>query len=526
MDDCEIPLGIRIARWDVQEGLFLNGRHVKLHGWGQKPTDEWPGLGAAQPDWMHFFTLNLMKEAGGNFVRWGHCLGGPAQIEAADRLGLVVDQPGVDGESDTRGAAWKIRAAAFRDTVIYFRNHPSILIWEGGNQKVSREHAQELRGYMDKYDPHGGRAYAHRRADKIVGRVHGRRHRHRRRTRDREPAGRRGRIQPRGSRPGACGTMPRRPNFGYPEAKGQTYQLTSEQYAVNQVGQYVRKLGAANHSGGGNWIFSDSTSGGRVAVEVARASGEVDGVRLPKEAYYVCAAMFRSDPQVHIIGHWTYPAGTKKTVYVASNADEVELLVNGKSLGRGKVSDRYLFTFPDVAWEPGEIKAVAYTAGKAVATQSKRTVGAPVALRLTPITAPGGLHADGSDVALIDVEAVDANGNRCPTFQQRVDFELEGPGLWRGGYNSGKINSINNTYLDLECGINRVAVRAGRTAGQIVVRAKCEGLRSRERHNPVEAVPGRSRIRHRIADASGWQPQGQRPWGWSHCVGDRPSPLC
>jgi beta-galactosidase len=72
------------------------------------------------------------------------------------------------------------------------------------------------------------------------------------------------------------------PRFGYPEASGQTYHLTSEQFAVNQVAHYARKLGAPGHAGGANWIFSDSTSGGRVAVEVARTSGEVDGVRLPK----------------------------------------------------------------------------------------------------------------------------------------------------------------------------------------------------------------------------------------------------
>ena len=85
-----------------------------------------------------------MKDAGGNFVRWGHCAAGRAQIEAGDRLGIIFDQPGVDGESDTRGAAWKLRATAFRDTLIYFRNNPSILIWEGGNQKVTRDHAKEL----------------------------------------------------------------------------------------------------------------------------------------------------------------------------------------------------------------------------------------------------------------------------------------------------------------------------------------------------------------------------------------------
>jgi beta-galactosidase len=476
VDSREIPVGIRTVRWDAGAGFYINGHHLKLHGWGQKPTDEWPGLGAAQPDWMHFFTLALMKEAGGNFVRWGHCAGAEAMLQACDRLGIITEQPGVDGEGDARGDAWTIRAAAFRDTIVYFRNHPSILIWEGGNQKVSHDHAQELRGYMDQYDAHGGRAYTHRRADEItaefmdigIGTEGGREI-------ARLPV-----VEGEYDRE----ESPRRvwddfspPNFGYPEAKGQTYNLTSEQYAVNQVSQYVRKVGAANHSGGANWIFSDSTSGGRVATEVARAGGEVDGVRLPKEAYYVCRAMFRDDPQVHIIGHWTYPAGTKKTVYVASNAGDVELFVNGRSLGHGKVSDSYLFTFPDVAWEAGEIKAVAYANGKSVATQSKHTVGPPVALRMTPLTGPGGLRADGSDIALIDVEAVDARGDRCPTFQQRVDFEIEGPGVWRGGYNSGKIKSTNNTYLDLEAGINRVSVRATRTAGAITVRVKSEGLR-------------------------------------------------
>ena len=471
VDTREIPLGIRAVRWSAETGLFINGHHEKLHGWGQKPTDEWPGLGAAQPDWMHYYTLALMKEAGGNFVRWGHCAGGPAMIAAGDRLGLIAEQPGVDGEGDAQPEPWKIRAAAFRDMIIYFRNNPSILIWEGGNQKVSRDHAAELRSYMDQYDPHGGRVYAHRRADEItaefmdigIGTEGGREI-------ARLPV-----VEGEYDRE----ESPRRvwdnaspPNFGYPEGKGQTYQLTSEQYAVNQVTEYMKKIAEDNHAGGANWIFSDSTSGGRVSSEVARAGGEVDGVRLTKEAYYVCRTIFRDDPQVHIIGHWTYPAGTKKTIYVTSNAEEVELFVNSRSLGHGAVSERYLFTFPDVVWEAGEIKAVASFDGKPVATDSRHTVGPAVALKMTPITGPGGLRADGSDVVLIDIEAVDAQGDRAPTFQNRVDFEIAGPGVWRGGYNSGKIKSINNLYLDLEAGINRVSVRATRIAGDITVQVK------------------------------------------------------
>jgi len=487
VDASEIPLGIRSARWDPQTGFYLNEQHLKLHGWGQKPTDEWPGLGAAQPDWVHFYTLQMMKEAGGNMLRWGHCAGGPASITAADRLGLITVQPGVDGESDTRGGAWTLRAAAFRDTLIYFRNHPSIFVWEGGNQKVSREHAQELRAIMDKYDPHGGRVYAHRRADQITAEFMG--------------LG----IGTEGGREIASLPViegeynreesPRRvwdnaspPNFGYPEAKGQTYQLTSEQFAVNQVAHYLRKLGAAEHSGGANWIFSDSTSGGRVDCEVARASGEVDAVRLPKEAYFACRAMFRADPQVHIFGHWTYPAGTKKDLHVIGNGEEVELFVNGKSQGRGRVTDRYLFYFPDVEWEAGEVKAVSYVDGKPVASQTKRTAGAPASLRLTSITGPAGLETDGADVAFIDVEAVDAKGERCPTFEQPVRFRVNGPAQWLGGYESGRTNSIRQSQLNLECGVNRVAIRAGRTAGNIMVVAQCDGLPPAEITIPNRAV--------------------------------------
>src|SRR6185369_3893484 len=209
----------------------------------------WPGLGAAQPDWLQFFTLDLMKQAGGNFVRWGHVAGAPAQIEANDRLGILTLQPGVDGEGDTRAAAWTLRSSAFRDVVIYYRNHPSIVIWEGGNQKVSREHAAELRASMDKYDPHGGRAYTHRRSDKVVGEFMD------------VCLGTEGgwELENLGVVEGEYNReeSPRRvwdnrspPNFGYPEAKGQTYQLTSEQFAANEVVQYMTKLGAPNHSGG------------------------------------------------------------------------------------------------------------------------------------------------------------------------------------------------------------------------------------------------------------------------------------
>jgi beta-galactosidase len=96
------------------------------------------------------------------------------------------------------------------------------------------------------------------------------------------------------------------------------------------------------------------------------------------------------------------------------------------------------------------------------------------------------MRADGEDIALIDVEVVDAKGQRCPTDDARVDFtwsstgravSATGPAIWRGGYNSGKINSTNNLYLNTEDGINRVAMRSTREAGSVTLTATRQGLK-------------------------------------------------
>jgi beta-galactosidase len=129
------------------------------------------------------------------------------------------------------------------------------------------------------------------------------------------------------------------------------------------------------------------------------------------------------------------------------------------------------------------------------------TAGAPAAIKLTPILGPHGLQADGEDIALIDFEVVDAKGERCPTDDARVDFTCTGPAIWRGGYNSGKLESTNNLYLNTECGINRVAVRSKlvRTTdpapGPITVTASRDGLKSAQ----IEITPTRVAVADGIA---------------------------
>jgi beta-galactosidase len=232
------------------------------------------------------------------------------------------------------------------------------------------------------------------------------------------------------------------------------------------------------HSGGANWVFTDGTHGGRNPTEVTRASGEVDAVRLKKEAFYATKAMWRPEAQIHAIGHWNYEKDTQKTMYVVSNCTKVKLYINNKLIGTDEKADNgYLFMFPKVKFEAGELKVEGYLNDKLLVSQTKKTVGDPVAIKLTSKVGPKGWMADGADIALIDFEIVDKNGDRNPLGRNTVDFTISGPGIWRGGYNSGKANTTNNLFLDAEAGINRVAIRSMLKAGDVTITATTKDLK-------------------------------------------------
>jgi beta-galactosidase len=300
------------------------------------------------------------------------------------------------------------------------------------------------------------------------------------------------------------------PHFGFKPKPGSiggrpvdSWHWNSETFclaAATRYASYVRNRIDNTDPAHSKWsaycsiYFTDEDADGRQQGSyVLRVSGKVDGVRLPKSLFYVSRVMQNEQPDLHIIGHWNYPTNTVKTVYVAaSHCDQVELFLNGKSLGVTKQScdfvdtfdggDRnmgdtgYIYAFTNIAFAPGTLKAVATQGGQIVAQQELETAGEPKAIKLTLHTGPKGLQADGSDVALIDFEVVDAQGRRCPTDEARVDFDVTGPVIWRGGFNAAKLNTTNNRYLDTECGINRVAIRSTLTPGAITITAKRDGL--------------------------------------------------
>ena len=222
-------------------------------------------------------------------------------------------------------------------------------------------------------------------------------------------------------------------------------------------------------------------------------------MRIPKDGYFAHQVMWEGwvnieRTRIHIMGHWNYAPGTVKNIYVVSSADKVELFINGQSQGFGEQSYRFLYTFKDIAWQPGVIKAVGYDAeGKQVCEIEKKTIGQPARIRLTVHTGPTGLQANGADLALVDVEVVDAQGERNPVAFNMIDFTLEGPAEWRGGIAQGPDNYILAKSLPVELGVNRVIIRSTTAAGKISLTAKSAGLQPafvEIESKPVQMVDG------------------------------------
>ncbi len=508
-------------------GVFINDKFVYLKGFAQRSTNEWAGVGIAYPDWMHDFTAMLIRQGHGNYIRWMHVTPQKVDVEAGDRFGIVQIAPAGDKERAVQGRQWEQRLEVMTASMIALRNSPSVLFWEAGNIGVPANQMGQMVDLEKEWDPHGGRIMGCRTlndpATTTIAEYYGVMIGQDARTdqlksptelfraysaerRDRAPLIETEDFRDEGARRFWDDSSP--PYFGFKPGPNDTYHWNSETFALAAVNRYwaywnnrISNSDAAHAkwSGYASIYFSDSNADGRQqSSEVARVSGKVDAVRLPKEIYFAHRVMQNPEPDIHILGHWTYPADTRKTIYVIANTNAVELFLNGKSLGKNsQPKDGFIFAFPDIAWQPGTLKAVGLKNDAEVCKHELKAAGPPKQIKLTPIVGPGGWQADGQDIALVDVEVVDAEGQRCPTDDARIDFEIRGPAIWRGGYNSGKVRSTNNLYLNTECGINRVAVRSKLEPGTVIIKAARDGLEPAEitlESKPVKIADGLSEI--------------------------------
>ena len=161
MDEVITRTGFRKTRF-AEGKIWLNDRVLMVHGYAQRTSNEWPGVGLSVPAWLSDYSNGLMVESGGNLVRWMHVTPWKQDIESCDRVGLIQAMPAGDAEKDVDGPRWQQRTALMRDAIIYNRNNPSILFYESGNESISREHMLEMKRIRDTYDPFGGRAIGSR----------------------------------------------------------------------------------------------------------------------------------------------------------------------------------------------------------------------------------------------------------------------------------------------------------------------------------------------------------------------------
>ena len=505
---------------EFREGkIWLNDRVLMIHGYAQRTSNEWPGVGISVPAWLSDYSNGLMVESGGNLVRWMHVTPWKQDIESCDRVGLIQAMPAGDAEKDVEGARWNQRTELMRDAIVYNRNNPSILFYESGNESISREHMLEMKAIRDEYDPHGGRAIGSREMLDIDEAEYGgemlyinKSHKH--------PMWAMEYCRDEGLRKywdewsypfHKEGDGPLYRNQPAPD-----YNHNMDQFAIEMVRRwydYWRErpgTGTRVSSGGVKIVFSDTNTHHRGESNY-RTSGVVDAMRIPKDAFYVHQVMWNGwvepeEAKTYIIGHWSLipgPSpkgernGLKKPVFVVSTGDSVELFLNGRSIGKGKQSYRYLFTFEDVPFEPGTLEAVANDGSR----YKLETVGEPYQLKLTSIENPEGTKADGADMVLFQVEVVDKEGRRCPLDDRLIHFELSGEATWIGGIatrnnqalqrpdenrpegllDAAATKNISDNYVGsmnfpVECGVNRVLVRTTTNAGEIRLLARAEGL--------------------------------------------------
>ena len=235
----------------------------------------------------------------------------------------------------------------------------------------------------------------------------------------------------------------------------------------------------------------------------ARSSyfGIVDLCGFPKDRYYYYQSRWSEEPMVHILPHWNWEGSehSKIPVYCYTNADEAELFLNGKSLGK-KVMGVDKTTIPaefmwwkrpektwdspyrlnwEVDYEPGELKVIAYKDGKSVAEKAIVTAGTPAKLELTPDRSE--ITADGYDLSFVTVKVVDENGNFCLLADNLVNFEIEGPATIAavGNGNAASLEPFQANYRKAFNGLCMLILKSKKgEQGTVKITASSENMPS------------------------------------------------
>jgi beta-galactosidase len=469
-----ITFGVRDLKWDADHGFFLNGKRVEIKGTCNH--QDHAGVGAALPDRLQDYRLEILKSMGSNAVRTSHNMPTPEWVAACDRLGMMM-------LCETRMMSANPEAMAQLEAMIKrYRNSPSIILWSMGNEEWS------MMGH-----PQGDRVIAD-----MIARAH--------------------ELDPTRLCTAAVNTAfdshfpelldvmgfnynlkvhdsyhqkhPKQPSVGSETASTvstrgiyETDKLRNwvSAYDLNyppwaETAEEWWKFYAAREwlAGGFAWTGFDyrgePTPYGWPSIN--SQFGIVDMCGFPKDNFYYYKAWWGSEPVLHLFPHWNWQQrdGEPISVWVHSNLDSVEVFLNGESQG-SKPVERLTHLEWKVKYEPGVLEARGTKDGKVVLTTRRETTGNTASLQLTADRTE--INADGEDVSVIKVEALDEQGRAIPTADAMISFKISGEGKLIGVGN-GDPNcqeSDKEPRRSLFNGLAQAIVQSTRTAGTIIVEA-------------------------------------------------------
>jgi beta-galactosidase len=494
VDRLSTTAGFRTIRFDPNEGFFLNEKHVEIQGTCNH--QDHAGVGIALPDSIIEYRLRKLKELGCNALRMSHNAPNRELLDIADRLGLMVmDENRLFNPSPDYMAMlqWLVR----RD-----RNHPSIILWSVFNE-------EPLQGTREGYEMVRRMSAAVKELDT---------------TRPVTAAMNGGMDKPISVADavdvvGFNYSIPLYDKYhaAHPDkplisSEDTSSVMTRGEYAKDDARHVIDSYDdqppswAATHrvawkaiatrpflAGGFVWTGFDYR-GEPTPYRWPTASsnfGIMDTCGFPKAAYYMRQAMWLKDrPVLSLIPHWNWPGkeGQPIKVRAMSNAETVELRLNGRSLGTQPV-DRFEMNDWDVPYQPGRLEVVARSGGRVVATYAVETTGAPVRLKLTPDRTA--LDGDGRDAVPFTIEALDSRGRHVPTANLPIQFAVAGGkiiGVGNGDPNSHEPDKA--TARSLYNGYAQVIVQSEKGGtGTLMLRATSPGLTAATASLRVRSVP-------------------------------------
>ena len=510
-DEFAITFGIRTFNFDAEKGFFLNNQPLKIKG--VCLHHDLGALGAAFNKRAAERQLQILKNMGCNAIRTAHNPPAPEFLDLCDKMGFLVMDEAFD--------MWKKRKNKFdynvdfdewhkrdlEDMIKRDRNHPSVFMWSIGNEireqfdSSGTRIAKELADIVKSLDltrpvtsaltetiPEKNFIYQSGALD-VLGFNY--------KLYDYSELPKRfpGQKLIASETASALATRGRydQPSDSFriwpPDAKSKNYG--NPDYTVSAYDNTFAYWGATHERSwlaikdkpyiAGTFVWSGFDFIGEPVPYnwPARSSyyGIVDLAGFPKDVYYMYQSEWTTRPVLHLFPHWNWKRGDSVDVWAYyNNADDVELFLNGKSLGKKRKTDTSLHVFWRVAYEPGTLKAVSKRNGKVVLTKEIMTAGTPAKLEL--IADRKMLSANGEDLSFLTVNVLDKDGNLVPNADNLVHFIVEGEGFIAGVDNGNQTNteSFKAPRRKAFNGKCLAIIQTTKTKGTVIITAEAEGL--------------------------------------------------